>query len=114
MTSRSSVSFSKIDRSLTQFASLSSHLLQGTDPQPYFRIFNPLSQSEKSDPDGEYIRHWVPELSKVKGKAIHAPFDRLDKKEFEKLGYPKPIVEHTSARKRALARFKNPGNADDE
>ncbi|KDN53397.1 hypothetical protein K437DRAFT_218841 [Tilletiaria anomala UBC 951] len=81
----------------------------GTDPQPYFRIFNPLSQSEKSDPDGSYIRHWVPELKNVKGNAIHAPYDRMSKAEFDKLGYPKPIVEHTEARQRALRRFKAPG-----
>lgn len=81
----------------------------GTDPQPYFRIFNPTSQSEKSDPTGEYIRHWVPELREVKGKAIHAPFERLGKKEFEALKYPKPIVDHREARERALRRFKDPG-----
>lgn len=82
----------------------------GTDPQPYFRIFNPLSQSEKSDPQGDYIRHFVPELRGVKGNAIHDPFKRLSKAEFEKLGYPKPIVEHTEARRRALRRYKNPGD----
>ncbi|SPO37604.1 related to deoxyribodipyrimidine photo-lyase PHR [Pseudozyma flocculosa] len=82
----------------------------GTDPQPYFRIFNPLSQSEKSDPDGEYIRHFVPELRNVKGNAIHDPFNRLSPAEFKKLGYPKPIVEHKQARERALRRFKNPGD----
>lgn len=81
----------------------------GTDPQPYFRIFSPLSQSEKSDPDGHFIRHWVPELAGVKGKAIHAPFDRLPRVEFDKLGYPTPIVEHKAARERALRRFKNVG-----
>ncbi|PWN47349.1 hypothetical protein IE53DRAFT_321378 [Violaceomyces palustris] len=82
----------------------------GTDPQPYFRIFNPLSQSEKSDPEGDYIRYWVPELKGVKGKAIHDPFNRLTKAEFKKLGYPEPIVEHKSARERALRRYKNPGD----
>ena len=45
----------------------------GCDPQPYFRIFNPASQSEKVDPDGEYIRHWVPELRKLKGKSASSP-----------------------------------------
>lgn len=40
----------------------------GTDPQPYFRVFNPTAQSEKSDVSGDYIRHWVPELAKLKGK----------------------------------------------
>jgi len=86
----------------------------GCDPQPYFRIFSPLSQSEKSDTTGDYIRHYVPELAKVKGNAIHEPHTRLSKAEFEKLGYPKPIVDHKVARKRALARYKNPGCADDE
>lgn len=82
----------------------------GTDPQPYFRIFNPLSQSEKSDPQGDYIRHFVPELRGVKGNAIHDPYGRLAKAEFEKLGYPKPIVQHAEARQRALRRYKNPGD----
>lgn len=82
----------------------------GTDPQPYFRIFNPLSQSEKSDPQGDYIRHFVPELKNVKGNAIHDPYKRLSKAEFEKLGYPKPIVDHAEARQRALRRYKNPGD----
>lgn len=82
----------------------------GTDPQPYFRIFNPVSQSQKCDPKGDYIRYWVPELKSVKGDAIHMPFERLDKSEFEKLNYPEPIVDHASARDRALARFKDPGS----
>ncbi|KAK0541138.1 DNA photolyase phr1 [Tilletia horrida] len=75
----------------------------------YFRIFNPISQSEKSDPEGDYIRHWVPELRNVKGKAIHDPFNRLDKAAFKKLGYPAPVVDHSFARNRALQRFKTPG-----
>lgn len=81
----------------------------GTDPQPYFRIFNPLSQSEKCDPTGEYIRHWVPELKNIKGNAIHAPHERLSKEEFKKLDYPEPIIEHKFARERALHRFKHIG-----
>ncbi|SCV74778.1 BQ2448_7807 [Microbotryum intermedium] len=86
----------------------------GTDPQPYFRVFNPTAQSEKADPDGDYIRHWVPELSKIRGKAIHEPSAMMSKKEIEKLGYVMPIVDHAKARKRAIARFKNPGMSDDE
>ncbi|KAI9773125.1 MAG: hypothetical protein M1840_008246 [Geoglossum simile] len=78
----------------------------GVDPQPYFRIFNPLLQSEKFDPEGEYIRKWVPELRKVKGKAVHDPYTRLGEKEFNTLKYPRPIVEHKFARERALARYK--------
>lgn len=81
----------------------------GTDPQPYFRVFNPELQSEKCDPSGDYIRHWVPELAGVKGNAIHAPFQRLSREEFDKLDYPQPIVEHKAARDRAMHRFKHVG-----
>ncbi|OQO15009.1 hypothetical protein B0A48_00391 [Cryoendolithus antarcticus] len=78
----------------------------GVDPQPYFRVFNPLLQSEKFDAEGEYIRKWVPELKDVVGKAIHDPYGRGAGKVAEKAGYPKPIVEHKMARERALARYK--------
>ncbi|KAG8727512.1 hypothetical protein FRC12_022451, partial [Ceratobasidium sp. 428] len=81
----------------------------GTDPQPYFRIFNPYSQSEKADPSGDYIRHFVPELKDLKGKTLYDPFTHLDKTTFKKLGYPEPIVVHKEARERALRRYKNPG-----
>ncbi len=79
----------------------------GVDPQPYFRIFNPLLQSEKFDPDGEYIRKWVKELADVKGKAIHDPYGRGAAKIAEKSGYPRPIVDHKACRERALARYKS-------
>lgn len=78
----------------------------GVDPQPYFRIFNPLLQSEKFDADGEYIRRWVPELKGVAGKAIHDPYGRGAGKQAEKAGYPKPIVDHKQCRERCLARYK--------
>lgn len=78
----------------------------GVDPQPYFRIFNPLLQSEKFDLDGEYIRKWVPELAGIQGKAIHDPYGRGKGKEAEKAGYPKPMVEHKACRERALERYK--------
>ncbi|KAH8930428.1 hypothetical protein BT69DRAFT_1210304 [Atractiella rhizophila] len=78
----------------------------GCDPQPYFRIFNPLLQSEKFDPEGNFIRRWIPELKNVKGKAIHDPFHRMDKDAFRKTGYAEPWVEHKVGRERALARFK--------
>jgi len=78
----------------------------GVDPQPYFRIFNPTLQSERFDPDGEYIRKWVPELNDVKGKAIHDPYARKEGKKAEKQGYPKPIVDHKGARERALKKYK--------
>lgn len=78
----------------------------GVDPLPYFRIFNPLLQSEKFDADGEYIRKWVPELKGVKGKAIHDPYARGAEAQAKNAGYPRPIVEHKGARERALAAYK--------
>lgn len=78
----------------------------GVDPQPWFRIFNPLRQSEKFDSDGAYIRQWVKELRGVEGNAIHAPCERLGKEEFEKLGYPEPCVKHEVARKLCMDMYK--------
>jgi deoxyribodipyrimidine photo-lyase len=78
----------------------------GVDPQPYFRIFNPLLQSEKFDADGEFIRKWVPELKDVQGKAIHDPYGRGAEKIAQKNGYPKPMVVHKECRERALTRYK--------
>ncbi|PWY87541.1 deoxyribodipyrimidine photo-lyase [Aspergillus heteromorphus CBS 117.55] len=80
----------------------------GVDPQPYFRIFNPQRQSERFDPDGEYIRRWVPELRDVEGAAIHDPYGREGEasKIAEKNGYPRPIVVHAKSRDRALERYK--------
>lgn len=82
----------------------------GCDAQPYFRIFNPLNQSEKFDPDGSFIRRYLPELAKVPDKFIHAPWTMppIDQKlagcEIGK-DYPAPIVDHAQARARTLARF---------
>ncbi|EYE93749.1 deoxyribodipyrimidine photo-lyase PHR1 [Aspergillus ruber CBS 135680] len=78
----------------------------GVDPQPYFRIFNPSRQSERFDADGEYIRHWIPELRDIKGSAIHEPYERGAGAVAEKTGYPKPIVKHSESRDRALDRYK--------
>jgi deoxyribodipyrimidine photo-lyase len=62
----------------------------GTDAAPYFRIFNPVLQSIKFDPNGEYIRRWVPELRMLDSKVIHAPWENGIKAQ----GYPdRPIVE---------------------
>ncbi|MCU1359853.1 MAG: Deoxyribodipyrimidine photo-lyase [Ilumatobacteraceae bacterium] len=73
----------------------------GTDAAPYFRIFNPTTQSEKFDPDGDYIRHWVPELADVAAPGVHAPTaNRPD-------GYPAPIVDHATERHEALSRYKS-------
>ena len=72
----------------------------GCDPQPYFRIFNPLLQSEKFDAAGEYIKAYVPELISLDGKTIHAPHDRG-----AKVKYPAPIVDHREQKERALALY---------
>jgi deoxyribodipyrimidine photo-lyase len=74
----------------------------GTDAQPYFRIFNPISQSKKFDPDGTYIRHWVPELREVPDEYIHEPWT-MDEPPAD---YPAPIVDHSEARERTLAAFQ--------
>ncbi|GAF21812.1 deoxyribodipyrimidine photolyase [Bacillus sp. JCM 19047] len=81
----------------------------GTDAVPYFRIFNPYRQSERFDPYGRFIRSYVKELKDVPTKAIHMPHD-LSEEEREEYGcaaYVKPIIDHQSARKRALQAFGN-------
>ena len=78
----------------------------GVDPQPYFRIFNPLLQSEKFDPEGKYIRKWVKELEGIEGKAIHDPYARKEAKAAEKAGYPRMCVDHKESRERCLKRYK--------
>jgi len=80
----------------------------GADAAPYFRIFNPILQGERFDPLGEYVKKWIPELSKVPKKFIHKPWELNEKiKDFE-LGktYPKPMVIHEEARNAALAAFQ--------
>jgi len=76
----------------------------GCDAQPYFRIFNPVTQSEKYDPQGRFIRRYVPELENVPDKFIHAPW----KMPSPPAGYPAPSVDHAAARERTLARFSQP------
>ncbi|WP_394205665.1 deoxyribodipyrimidine photo-lyase [Shewanella waksmanii] len=78
----------------------------GCDAQPYFRIFNPLLQSKKFDPNGHFIRKYLPELENVPDKAIHFPHDYLASQGMSHV-YVKPIVEHKQARSRALSFYKN-------
>lgn len=79
----------------------------GVDPQPYFRIFNPLTQSERFDAEGKFIRRWVKELRDVKGKQIHEPYLHPDSAAIaEKNNYPRPIVDHKKCRERAMERYK--------
>ena len=74
----------------------------GTDSAPYFRVFNPITQSERFDPKGEFIRNWVPELAKLDNKRIHDP----SKGGVIPKGYPRPIVDLKESRKEAIARFQ--------
>lgn len=80
----------------------------GTDAAPYFRIFNPVSQSQRFDPDGKFIRKFVPELSACDNKAIHDPWNAKTRP--IKLDYPKLIVDLKSTRAYAIERFKQNQN----
>ncbi len=83
----------------------------GADAAPYFRIFNPVLQGEKFDPDGSYVRTYVPELAHLPARLIHKPWDAG--LELARAGirlgvdYPKPIVDHAAARERALRAFEH-------
>ena len=83
----------------------------GADAAPYFRVFNPILQGEKFDPDGVYVSKWVPELSKLSPKFIHHPWDATPM-ELAAAGvalgknYPEPIIDHKIGRERALAAYK--------
>ena len=82
----------------------------GCDAQPYFRIFNPISQSEKFDPEGKFIRRYVPELTQLPTAALHAPWlaKPLELQTAEVVigkTYPAPIVDHAEAREKTLARY---------
>jgi deoxyribodipyrimidine photo-lyase len=82
----------------------------GCDAQPWFRIFNPVTQSRRFDPDGAFIRRWLPQLARLEGAAIHAPW-LAKPAQLEQAGvvlgrdYPAPVVDHEQARVKTLARF---------
>jgi deoxyribodipyrimidine photo-lyase len=75
----------------------------GTDASPYFRVFNPVTQGRRFDPDGTYVRRWVPELGHLAGAAAHEPWKHEDG--YAK-GYPEPIVDHDEERRETLARYE--------
>ncbi|MEM7774551.1 MAG: deoxyribodipyrimidine photo-lyase [Pseudomonadota bacterium] len=82
----------------------------GADAAPYFRIFNPVKQGQTYDPDGSYVRRWVPELAKLASRHIHAPWEAPEaalQSADVRLGetYPKPIVDHKHTRDRALSAY---------
>jgi deoxyribodipyrimidine photo-lyase len=80
----------------------------GTDAAPYVRVFNPVTQGRRFDPDGAYVRRWVPELAGIEGKAVHEPWKQRG--DAGLLGasasdYPDRIVDHATEREEALARY---------
>ncbi|KAA8999917.1 deoxyribodipyrimidine photo-lyase [Affinibrenneria salicis] len=77
----------------------------GTDAAPWFRIFNPQTQGERFDPQGEFIRRWLPELAAIPGAEIHQP-QRWAERRQQRLDYPVPIVDHRLARQNTLAAFE--------
>lgn len=76
----------------------------GTDAAPYFRIFNPVAQGEKFDPDGAFVRRWVPELAGFPAECIHQPWE--DPLSLSRSGYPARIVVHSEQRGKCLAMYK--------
>ena len=79
----------------------------GTDSQPYFRIFNPMTQGERYDPDGEYIREYVPELEGVDPEVIHSWHELTPTKRMNAApNYVEPVVSHSDRREQALAMFE--------
>ena len=76
----------------------------GPDAAPYFRIFNPVSQAEKFDPEGRFVRRWIPELASVPDALIHQPW--IDPQFLRRTGYPAPIVEHAEQREKFLRLFQ--------
>ena len=86
----------------------------GADAAPYFRIFAPVRQGERFDPEGDYVRRWVPELAGLSAPFVHAPWEApplILAAAGVRLGetYPRPVVDHATARNEALAAFKRMG-----
>jgi deoxyribodipyrimidine photo-lyase len=76
----------------------------GCDAQPWFRIFNPITQSLRFDPEGKFIKKYIPELANFNEDEIHAPWLSQN---FHKINYPQPIIDHASQRIKALALYKS-------
>ncbi len=77
----------------------------GTDAAPYFRVFNPTTQGRRFDPEGDYLRRWLPELAGLDAGEIHDPAPATRRR----VGYPEPVVDHAAARQRALDAFRRSG-----
>ena len=80
----------------------------GVDAAPYFRVFNPVTQGLRFDPDGDFVRRWVPELRHLPGAAVHEPWRHPDGYARD---YPQPVVDHGIERQEALARWGERGSA---
>ena len=80
----------------------------GADAAPYFRVFNPVLQGEKFDPEGVYVRHWIPELGAVPARFVHRPWDAApaQRRAAEAAGYPPPMVDLRKSRERALEAYR--------
>jgi deoxyribodipyrimidine photo-lyase len=74
----------------------------GSDAAPFFRVFNPVAQGKKFDPEGSYVRRWVPELGDLAPAHVHEPWKAASPPE----GYPPPMLDHLAERAEALARFE--------
>jgi deoxyribodipyrimidine photo-lyase len=83
----------------------------GTDAQPYFRVFNPMTQGERYDPDAEYVREYVPELREVDPETIHS-WHELDDDDRPDVDYPAPIVDHAERREAAISTFERARGED--
>jgi deoxyribodipyrimidine photo-lyase len=76
----------------------------GADAAPYFRIFNPVSQGERFDPDGAYVRRWIPELKGIPAPLVHQPWS--DREVLSRSGYPPPLVDLRVSRETALSAYR--------
>jgi deoxyribodipyrimidine photo-lyase len=83
----------------------------GTDAAPYFRVFNPTTQGRRFDPDGRYVRRWVPELRDVADRHVHEP--ARDPAGLPR-GYPAPILDHAEQRRESLSRYEEVRNRSGE
>jgi deoxyribodipyrimidine photo-lyase len=83
----------------------------GIDPAPYYRILNPMAQAARFDPDGNYVRQWVPELRRFEGPAVHTPWESSAQQRY---GYPDRIIDHDSERREALTRYENRARDTDD
>jgi deoxyribodipyrimidine photo-lyase len=76
----------------------------GADPAPYFRVFNPVTQAKKFDPDAAYLRRWLPELASFSTELVHEPWK--DRSVLSRSGYPAPMIDLSASREDALKAYQ--------